>query len=644
MKRFTLQTKLVGGGLILVLIPLLAIGFFSVFSASKAMDEQEKGELVNLRKAVVDQIDTMLGGQTDLLKNASNNDSVMREIAKVFSETGVADLAHFKLETRTTVFHDKDVYGFFFITDEKGTIIGDTSGGVYRGTSVAGEDFFEKALKGETVIGQVLKMEESGPDCVVTATPLNWKEEGAIGVIVSGWRLDFIAKKIGELKLGKTGYAFLAEKNGRIIVHPDKEVVLKGRIDMIEGMEFVGKQMNSMARDIAVCHLKGEETIVAFGPVRSAQWSVGFVIPRSEVMAPVERMRNVILIAVFCIIGLATLLIFWTVRRTVTKPISHIVGELDEGAGQVFMASAQVSYASQSLADAAASQASSLEETASSLEEMASVTRENADSASQVNHLMKGANDTVSSAGESMGELTVAMEEISEASKETSKIIKTIDEIAFQTNLLALNAAVEAARAGEAGAGFAVVADEVRNLAMRAAEAAQNTSQLIEDTVKRISQGSEIVNKSSEEFTQVAKGANKVGKLVGEIAAASHDQAQGIEMLNKTVADMDKMVQQNASGAEESAGAAEEMNKQAEQMKGIVGALMRLVGEGGKSASGDKTLFAPGPGAKTAKKTKRTMHMSLQDKALKQPNASDGFMEVSPETILHGKEEEFSDF
>lgn len=644
MKRFTLQTKLVGGGLILVLIPLLVIGLFSVFSASKAMDEQEKGELANLRKAVVDQIDTMLGGQTDLLKNASNNDSVMREIAKVWAETGVADLAHFKLDTRTTIFHDKDVYGFFFITDDKGTIIGDTSGGVYRGTSVAGEDYFEKALKGETVIGQVLKMEESGPNCVVTATPLNWKEEGPIGVIVSGWRLDFIAKKIGELKLGKTGYVFLAEKNGRIIVHPDKEVALKGQIGMIEGMKFVGKQMTSMARDIAVCHLKGEETIVAFGPVLSAQWSVGFVIPRSEVLAPVVRMRNVILIAVFCIIGLATLLIFWTVRRTVTKPISRIVGELDEGAGQVFMASAQVSYASQSLADAAASQATSLEETASSLEEMASVTRENADSASQVNQLMKGANDTVRSAGESMGELTVAMEEISEASKETSKIIRTIDEIAFQTNLLALNAAVEAARAGEAGAGFAVVADEVRNLAMRAAEAAQNTSQLIEDTVKRINQGSEIVKKSSDEFLQVAKGAKKVGKLVGEIAAASHEQAQGIEMLNKTVADMDKMVQQNAAGAEESAGAADEMSAQAEQMKGIVGVLMRLVGEGGKAASSGNPPAGRGLGAKAERKPRKNPNMSIQGQAAERPVSASGLKEVRPETILPLKEEEFSDF
>jgi methyl-accepting chemotaxis protein len=172
------------------------------------------------------------------------------------------------------------------------------------------------------------------------------------------------------------------------------------------------------------------------------------------------------------------------------------------------------------------------------------------------------------------------MGQIASASEETSKIIKTIDEIAFQTNLLALNAAVEAARAGEAGAGFAVVADEVRNLAMRAADAAKNTSELIESTVTKVGDGSSLVSQTNTAFSRVAEDVSKVSNLVGEISAASNEQSQGISQINQAVTEMDKVTQQNAASAEESASASEEMNVQATQMKGNVDHLMILVGGG----------------------------------------------------------------
>ena len=261
----------------------------------------------------------------------------------------------------------------------------------------------------------------------------------------------------------------------------------------------------------------------------------------------------------------------------ITKPINAVIEGLGDGAEQIVTASSQVASASQSLAEGTSEQAASLEETSSTLEEISSMTQHNADNASQAKSLVFKAKEIVARVNEHVGQMALSVQEATATSEETGKIIKTIDEIAFQTNLLALNAAVEAARAGEAGAGFAVVADEVRNLAMRAAEAAKNTSVLIENTILAVRKSSELTQLTQDAFHENVEISGKVGSLIEEIAATSQEQSQGISQINKAVAEMDHVVQSTAASAEQSASAAEQMNGQAEQMKQFVDKLVSVI-------------------------------------------------------------------
>ena len=433
---------------------------------------------------------------------------------------------------------------------------------------------------------------------------------------------------------------------------------VKGNTELQKTASFIGEYeaagnqlYNSVLEDKVVAGELGSTAAGVVGAITKLQDTL-----KKDMDSIIANTNRIAVLVTVCAIIFGVIMAIF-ITRSITKPINRVIEGLNSGSDQVTAASGQVSSASQSLAQGASEQASSLEETSSSLEEMSSMTRQNADNANQANNVMKETNAMVASGVDAMKRMGSAIEQIKTSSTETAKIIKTIDEIAFQTNLLALNAAVEAARAGEAGKGFAVVAEEVRNLARRSAEAAKNTADLIETSQKNSEAGVTVATDVAKNLSGIQESAGKVATLVAEIAAASKEQAQGIDQINTAVAEMDKVVQQNAANAEESASASEELSSQAQELNAMVAQLVGIVsGNKGTAAPTHQTVdqgerrLLKGTGPKPAHDMKTKVHEMLahhkQDKAkpATAPAAKPAHKGVKPEEVIPLDDSELKDF
>ena len=251
--------------------------------------------------------------------------------------------------------------------------------------------------------------------------------------------------------------------------------------------------------------------------------------------------------------------------------MNSVFSEISSAADQVDSGTNEVSNGSQALSQGATEQASAIEQLTASVSEVAVQTRQNALNANQANEISASTRSSAITGNEQMQDMLHSMKEINQSSTDISKIIKVIDEIAFQTNLLALNAAVEAARAGQHGKGFAVVAEEVRNLSARSANAAKETTAMIEGSIKKVEEGTKIANNTAQALNMIVEGVEKSSQLVGDIATASNNQASAVAQINTGIEQVSQVVQTNSATAEQSAAASVELSEQTQLLKEMVG-------------------------------------------------------------------------
>jgi methyl-accepting chemotaxis protein len=327
---------------------------------------------------------------------------------------------------------------------------------------------------------------------------------------------------------------------------------------------------------------------------------------RSAATATSEASASRLITLLVCLasIGVGAVM-FWLIRGS-NRELAQIAGEIAEGSRQVASAAQQVSGSSQALAQGSSEQAASLQETSASTEELNSMTQKNADNARTAAAETEKADQLLKETNGKLGEMVGSMKAINTSSEKISKIIRVIDEIAFQTNILALNAAVEAARAGEAGMGFAVVADEVRNLAQRCAQAARDTSELIEESITRSNDGRVRLDEVASCVSRVFDNASKIRVIANEVNLGSQEQARGIEQIARSVAQMQQVTQSTAANAEESASGGEEMSAQAHSLHDSVARLRLLVsGDSGR----DDSSGGPGRGPRAEAPAAAVRHL-----------------------------------